>query len=111
MAVGAVGHPAAPAVIEGDRLPTLTAGRVLLRWLEEDDVDDLYRIFGDPEVMRYWSSPPLADRAAAAALLAEIRVEGHRTEDGIERTVYVPRERRFETPILMQHGTWHGAWC
>jgi RimJ/RimL family protein N-acetyltransferase len=73
VAVGAVGHPAAPAVIEGDRLPTLTAGRVLLRWLEEDDVDDLYRIFGDPEVMRYWSSPPLADRAAAAALLAEIR--------------------------------------
>lgn len=32
-------------------------------------------------------------------------------EDGIERVVYVPRERRFETPILMQHGMWHGAWC
>lgn len=58
---------------DGDRLPTLTAGRVRLRWLEDADVDDLFRIFGDPDVMRYWSSPPLADRAAAVALLAEIR--------------------------------------
>ncbi|HET92193.1 MAG TPA: alpha/beta hydrolase [Chloroflexi bacterium] len=35
----------------------------------------------------------------------------HTVEDGIERIVYRPRERRFETPILMQHGMWHGAWC
>jgi pimeloyl-ACP methyl ester carboxylesterase len=35
----------------------------------------------------------------------------HTVEDGIERIVYVPRERRFQTPILMQHGMWHGAWC
>ena len=34
-----------------------------------------------------------------------------RVEDGIERVTYTPRERRFETPILMQHGMWHGAWC
>ena len=60
-------------MIEGDRLPTLAGGRVRLRWLEEDDVDDLLRIFGNAEVMRYWSSPPLADRAAAVSLLAEIR--------------------------------------
>ena len=32
-------------------------------------------------------------------------------EDGIERVTYTPHERRFETPILMQHGMWHGAWC
>jgi RimJ/RimL family protein N-acetyltransferase len=60
-------------VIEGERLPTLTGERVLLRWLDDGDVDDLLRIFGDPEVMRYWSSPPLVDRAAAASLLDEIR--------------------------------------
>jgi RimJ/RimL family protein N-acetyltransferase len=59
-------------MIEGDRLPTLTADRLALRWLEAPDVDDLYRIFGDPLVMRYWSSPPLQDRTAARALLAEI---------------------------------------
>lgn len=32
-------------------------------------------------------------------------------EDGIERIVYTPHHRRFETPIVMQHGMWHGAWC
>lgn len=32
-------------------------------------------------------------------------------EDGIERVIYTPKHRRFETPILMQHGMWHGAWC
>ncbi len=32
-------------------------------------------------------------------------------EDGIERITYIPRQRRFETPIFMQHGMWHGAWC
>ena len=32
-------------------------------------------------------------------------------EDGIERIVYTPTARRFATPIVMQHGMWHGAWC
>lgn len=59
-------------MIEGDRLPTLAAGRVQLRWLERHDIDALYEVFGDPEVMRFWSSPPLRDRAEAAELLAEI---------------------------------------
>lgn len=34
----------------------------------------------------------------------------HTIEDGIERIVCTPKKRRFETPILMQHGMWHGAW-
>jgi pimeloyl-ACP methyl ester carboxylesterase len=32
-------------------------------------------------------------------------------EDGIERIVYSPKERKHETFILMAHGMWHGAWC
>jgi hypothetical protein len=32
-------------------------------------------------------------------------------ESGIERVRYIPKQRRFETPILLQHGMWHGAWC
>lgn len=32
-------------------------------------------------------------------------------QNGIERITYTPTQRRFETPILMQHGMWHGAWC
>jgi RimJ/RimL family protein N-acetyltransferase len=59
-------------VIAGDRLPTLNAERVALRWLTEADVPDLFAVFGDPAVMRYWSSPPLVDDAAARELLAEI---------------------------------------
>lgn len=35
----------------------------------------------------------------------------HTVIDGIERIVYIPRHRRHETPILMAHGMWHGAWC
>ncbi len=53
-------------------LPTINAGRVTLRWITEKDVDALYRIFSHPEVMRYWSTPPLADRNAAVKLLHEI---------------------------------------
>lgn len=57
----------------GDRLSTLEAPRVVLRWLEEEDVPALYEVFSDPEVMRYWSDAPLRDLAAAAGLLAHIR--------------------------------------
>ena len=32
-------------------------------------------------------------------------------DDGIERITYIPKERRYDTPIFMQHGMWHGAWC
>jgi len=35
----------------------------------------------------------------------------HIVEDGIERISYIPKNRRFETPIMFQHGMWHGAWC
>jgi len=35
----------------------------------------------------------------------------HTVQDGIERIVYRPEVKRFETHILMQHGMWHGAWC
>ena len=55
-----------------DRLPTIETPRLRLRWLEDRDVPALYRIFGDPEAMRYWSCPPLEDERAAAMLLAEI---------------------------------------
>ena len=35
----------------------------------------------------------------------------HVVEDGIERITYKPKEQKYETPILMLHGMWHGAWC
>lgn len=56
-----------------DSLPSLNTKRMRLRWLTEADVDALYRIFSHPQVVRYWGAPALANRDAAAALLAEIQ--------------------------------------
>ena len=53
-------------------LPNIEGERVRLRWLTTNDVNSLFSIFSDPKVMRYWSSLPLADVAAAEKLLAEI---------------------------------------
>lgn len=35
----------------------------------------------------------------------------HVVEDGIERISYIPEKPHFKTPILFQHGMFHGAWC
>jgi RimJ/RimL family protein N-acetyltransferase len=61
------------------RLPTIDANRISLRWISNQDVDALYDIFSDPEVMRYWSTPPLPDRDAAVDLMNEIQ-EGFRQQ-------------------------------
>jgi [ribosomal protein S5]-alanine N-acetyltransferase len=53
-------------------LPTIIADRISLRWISEEDLEALFRIFSNPEVMRYWSTPPLADRNAAVKLLQGI---------------------------------------
>ena len=54
-------------------LPTLEAERLRLRWIEESDVEQLYSIFSDPKVMRYWSTTPLQSVDDALALLHEIQ--------------------------------------
>jgi len=59
-------------VFAGDRLPTLVTDRLVLRWLEPRDLDDLLVIFSDPRVMRYWSRPPYQDREEVAGLLRDI---------------------------------------
>src|SRR5436305_1007932 len=59
-------------MIDPDRLPTIAAPRVLLRWLTEDDVDALFSIFSDPEVMRYWSTLPMTDQREARELLEHV---------------------------------------
>jgi RimJ/RimL family protein N-acetyltransferase len=53
-------------------LTTLHAERIVLRRITERDIDALYAVFSNPEVMRYWSTPPLADRDAAVQLLKGI---------------------------------------
>ena len=65
--------------MDADSLPVITTPRLLLRWISEDDVDGLYDIFSSPQVMRYWSSGPLANRAAAAEMQRKI-VAGNQSE-------------------------------
>lgn len=61
-------HPAIPA----ERLPTLETARLRLRWLEARDVGELFAVFSDREVTRYWSWTAYTERAQAEQLLAQI---------------------------------------
>jgi RimJ/RimL family protein N-acetyltransferase len=63
-----------------ERLPAINTNRLSLRWISAEDVDDVYTIYSDPEVMRYWSTPPLADRTAASKLVSEIQESFKRRE-------------------------------
>jgi [ribosomal protein S5]-alanine N-acetyltransferase len=62
-----------PSFTWDDQLPRLQGRNVGLRSLTDQDASALLDLFGDPEVMRFWSTPPLPDLAAATALIAEIR--------------------------------------
>lgn len=55
-----------------ESLPTIDASRVSLRWMSETDIDALYTIFSNTDVMRYWSFPAIPDRDAAAVMLREV---------------------------------------
>ena len=35
----------------------------------------------------------------------------HEISDGIERITYRPEQPVYKTPLVFQHGAWHGAWC
>lgn len=65
------------------QFPTIEADRIALRWVTDEDVDALYRIFSNVEVMRYWATPPLADRDAAVDLLNEIQ-DGFREQSTLK---------------------------
>ncbi len=57
----------------GDQLPRLSGGRIALRPIDDADAAGLLAIFGDPEVVRHWSRPPLSNLVAAATLVDEIQ--------------------------------------
>src|SRR6185369_13989674 len=58
--------------MNSNTLPVITTERVVLRWVSENDIDSLYEVFSDPQVMRYWSTAPFTDREAAVNLQHEI---------------------------------------
>jgi RimJ/RimL family protein N-acetyltransferase len=64
--------------MDWNRLDIINTPRLSLRWISEADLDALFSIFSHPEVMRYWSTPPLVDREAARRLLNEIHDNFHK---------------------------------
>lgn len=64
------------------KLQTITTSRLSLRELTTQDVDDFFEIYSNPEVMRYWSTPPLPDKEAASKQIAEI-------QDGFRRRQFL----------------------
>jgi [ribosomal protein S5]-alanine N-acetyltransferase len=58
--------------MDSAQLPTINTTRLVLRWIRAEDVDDFYAVYSNPEVMRYWSTPPLPDKDAASKLINEI---------------------------------------
>jgi RimJ/RimL family protein N-acetyltransferase len=72
--------PFEPVVIQTQRLT--------LRLLTDADIPALFEIFSHPEVMRYWSSPPMTEPAQARQMLVRNQ-EAYRSQSalplGIER--------------------------
>lgn len=54
------------------KLPTIDAGPYAFRMLHSGDVEDLFAIFGDPEVMRYWSHSAFDGIEGAESYLRQI---------------------------------------
>ena len=70
-----------------ERLPTIEADRIRLRWISAEDTDAFFKIYSHPEVMRYWSTPPLVDRDAAGKLIDDLRTRGEAALSGCVHVV------------------------
>ena len=66
--------------MDWETLPTINTNRLSLRSISAADVDDFYAVYSDVEVMRYWSTPPLADKTAASKQISEIHQSFKRHE-------------------------------
>jgi RimJ/RimL family protein N-acetyltransferase len=58
--------------MNSEKLPVINTSRLSLRAISAADLDDFYAIYSNPEVMRYWSTPPLPNRDAARELIENI---------------------------------------
>ena len=59
----------------GAHLPTLQTPRLALRHLRPTDAADVFAVFSDPEVMRYWDHGPMTALEEASSYIADI--DGH----------------------------------
>jgi RimJ/RimL family protein N-acetyltransferase len=50
--------------------PELRTPRLRLRTLQQSDADDIFSIYSDPQVMRYWSGEPITRLEEASAIIS-----------------------------------------
>jgi len=62
--------------------PQLETPRLMLREITLDDAVEVFRIYSDPQVMRYWGSPPLRSIDEARRKIEDITA-AFRDKDGI----------------------------
>ncbi|MFT3897958.1 MAG: GNAT family N-acetyltransferase [Thermomonas sp.] len=100
--------------------PRLRGKRTCLRGPTPDDIDDLFALFSDPEVMRYWSRAPMRDRGEAEGLIGEMLEAFERRElinwvitGSDDRAVgtctlfhFDPRHRRAEVGYALRSDHW-----
>jgi len=58
---------------DAKQLPTIDAGPFAFRMIRSGDVGDLFTIFGDTEVMRYWSHSAFEDLGGAQRYYRQIQ--------------------------------------
>ena len=52
-------------------VPTLETPRLILRALVDSDADELLKIYGDPEVVRFAADPIFTDQTYVRLMLAD----------------------------------------
>jgi RimJ/RimL family protein N-acetyltransferase len=88
--------------MEWPQLPTINTTRLSLRSISEADVDDFYAVYSNPEVMRYWSTPPLASKDAAIQLISEIH-QGIERHDILKWGMALRSNNKFIGSITLFH--------
>lgn len=100
--------------------PRLRGKRMCLRGPTPGDTDDLFALFSDPGVMRYWSRGPMRERGEAEGLIGEILEAFERRElinwvivGRDDRAIgtctlfrFDPRHRRAEVGYALRSDHW-----
>ncbi len=88
--------------MDWERLPIIDTNRLTLRSITPDDVDDFFAVYSNPEVMRYWSTLPLPNRAAAEKQISEIH-EGFKRQELLKWGIALRADDRLIGSVTLFH--------
>src|SRR5512147_651824 len=81
--------------------PQLETERLILREITPDDAEDMFRIFADPDVMRYGSSAPMRSIDQARRKIQDV-IDAFRTQEGIRWAI----TRKGSSRLIGSCGHW-----